>query len=687
MPGDGPVSPGTVSRRRGLPVELCVIALITAGIVATRIQGYLLFHALAETFSIVIGLTVFSIAWNTRRTLDSPFLLVVGLAAGPTALIDLLHTLAFKGMGVFPGVGADLATQLWVAGRVVEVGGIATAVLIGHARPRPQVLLASFSALAAGLLVSIFWLKNFPACFVAGQGLTPFKRGSEYLFVTVLFLAFVYLRHRWDRIAPAVYPYMSGAVLLLAVQESCFAFYVDVYGILNMAGHLAKIAVFYLIYSGVVRFGFAEPQEILFHSLSDLNRRLEAGAVELKASRERLQRITDNLGEGVIVMAADGVVEFANPAARRLMTGSGEPLCAGGGCQINDHVRLRGPAGEHALLDSPFWAELIACGAAEADDVAFALPDGRSIEVSCSATVMSGDQGTAQVVLAVHDMGALNQARRHAAQAVHLTAIGHLAAGLAHEINTPAQYVGDNLAFIAEGIETLSAALVVASKDPGLSPAARDTLSGPEVTDVVAELPEAVTQSRDGLEQVIRIVRSMKEFVHSGPDEHAATDINHALQTTLTVSRNLWKRVAEVDLELDPELPAVIGNVAELNQTFVNLIVNATEAIQASGKPLPGRITISTAARDDATVEIRIHDTGCGVPDSVRDKIFDLFFTTKPPGRGTGEGLALCRDVVTVKHGGTIEVDSTEGEGATFIVRLPRSGHRGDDSWAGHRTA
>ena len=404
-------------------LELGAVCVLTVGIVATRFQSYLLFHALAETFSIVIGLTVFSIVWNTRRTLDSPFLLVVGLVSGPTALIDLLHTLAFKGMGVFPSTGANLATQLWVAGRVVEVGGIAVAVLLGHRRPRAAVVLASFSALTAVLLGSVFAVKIFPDCFV-GTGLTPFKKVAEYVFVTVLLGASAVLLRRRTVAAPTLYPYIGGAVLLMAVQESCFAFYVDVYGILNMAGHVAKIAVFALVYSGVVRFGFTEPQRILFHNLSALNQRLAAGADELRMSRAWLQRVTDNLSEGVLVIDLHGVVRFANPAAVRLLGCDRSGLPDYGGCRIDDHVRVRGLQGEDAFRDSPFWTVVREHGTAQADDLQFVLADGSALEVSCSASIVTDEVSTdvadRQIVLSFRDMRVLNQAK-HQLEVLSLT--------------------------------------------------------------------------------------------------------------------------------------------------------------------------------------------------------------------------------------------------------------------------
>jgi signal transduction histidine kinase len=186
------------------------------------------------------------------------------------------------------------------------------------------------------------------------------------------------------------------------------------------------------------------------------------------------------------------------------------------------------------------------------------------------------------------------------------------------------------------------------------------------------EVPKALAQSMDGIERIATIVRAMKEFAHPGGDEKALEDLNKAIETTVEVSRNEWKYVADVTTDLAADLPLVCCLLGPINQVVLNIVVNAAHAIgdvvKATGQK--GRITITTRPDGD-WVEIRIADTGGGIPDAIRQKIFDPFFTTKPVGKGTGQGLAIARSVVVDKHGGTITVESQVGRGTTFILRLP----------------
>jgi len=183
------------------------------------------------------------------------------------------------------------------------------------------------------------------------------------------------------------------------------------------------------------------------------------------------------------------------------------------------------------------------------------------------------------------------------------------------------------------------------------------------------EIPTAIAQSLDGVDRIRQIVLAVKEFSHPDVKEVTAVDLNHAIETTITVSRNQWKYIAEVELALAPDLPRVPCRGGEINQVLLNLIVNAAHAVEAKGQGT-GKITVATARRD-GWAEIRVTDTGTGIPREICDRIFDPFFTTKAPGKGTGQGLAICHTIVVQKHGGSIEVDSILGKGATFVVRLP----------------
>ncbi|WP_404421445.1 sensor histidine kinase [Thalassospira australica] len=247
----------------------------------------------------------------------------------------------------------------------------------------------------------------------------------------------------------------------------------------------------------------------------------------------------------------------------------------------------------------------------------------------------------------------LAKVQQEAAHTARFIAVGQLAAGIAHEINTPAQYIGDNLQFIRTIAENMA-------KDPACS----------SWQDDLTEVTAAISDSREGIKHISGIVTSMREFSHPGITDRIEADINRALENALTVSQNQWKHVATLEQNFDPNLRPLLCDIGKLNQVFLNLIVNAAHAIEKSGKPYPGKIFVTTT-QNQASIEVRISDTGTGIDEALCERIFDPFFTTKEPGQGTGQGLAICQDIVVQKHGGTIDVTGNEGEGAEFTIRLP----------------
>ena len=268
-------------------------------------------------------------------------------------------------------------------------------------------------------------------------------------------------------------------------------------------------------------------------------------------------------------------------------------------------------------------------------------------------------------------------------QAHKLEGIGQLAAGIAHEINTPIQYVGDNARFLQDSFSDLLAVLgqyemlLTAAKagtvDSALAGRVEESVSKRNVEYLIEEIPKAIQQSLEGIGRVAGIVRSMKEFSHPGSQKKTDIDINRAIENTITVSRNEWKYVADMVTEFDASLPSVPCLPGEFNQVILNLIVNSAHAIAdvvGNSPANKGRILIRTKADGD-WVEISVSDTGSGIPASIQNKIFSPFFTTKEVGKGTGQGLAISRSVVVDKHGGTIRFESQEGRGTTFIIRLP----------------
>lgn len=268
-------------------------------------------------------------------------------------------------------------------------------------------------------------------------------------------------------------------------------------------------------------------------------------------------------------------------------------------------------------------------------------------------------------------------------QAQKMQSIGQLAAGIAHEINTPAQFVGDNTRFVQDAFKDL---IELSNSFRKLYSAARNNEISPELLDEVAssmeaadvefltdEVPTAIDQSLDGISRISNIVRAMKEFSHPGGKEFEAMDLNSAVRNTITVASNEWKYVADIETELADSLPPVMCFQQEVNQVILNLIVNAAHAIEAGrdeNSDEKGVIRITTRAAE-TDVEVAISDTGCGIPDDIRERIFEPFFTTKEVGKGSGQGLAMAYATIVDKHQGQLLVDSTPGKGTTFTVRLP----------------
>ena len=264
-----------------------------------------------------------------------------------------------------------------------------------------------------------------------------------------------------------------------------------------------------------------------------------------------------------------------------------------------------------------------------------------------------------------------------------LESVGRLAAGIAHEINTPIQYVGDGVYFLRSAYEDFNHLLdgwrnaVDALGDHPAHSALRlevgELTAKYDLEFLRAEIPRAFDRTADGVERVTNIVKAMKEFAHPDTNEQSPADLNHAIDTTLLVASNEYKYSAKVHTEF-AELPEVVCNIGELNQVFLNLIVNAAHAIHDAGKDADGgEIKISTAVAGDSVV-IRISDNGCGVPPENLPKLYDPFFTTKEVGRGTGQGLAISHSIIVDKHGGTIGVTSEVGTGTEFTLRLPIGG-------------
>jgi signal transduction histidine kinase len=321
---------------------------------------------------------------------------------------------------------------------------------------------------------------------------------------------------------------------------------------------------------------------------------------------------------------------------------------------------------------------------AEMVNKTFVRKDGSTFQVACAvATLETGAVAPGSVapgtVVTFRDVTEVQRAELESRHDQKLESLGRLSAGLAHEINTPIQYVGDNTRFLASAYADMLELLLVYRDCMALSLGevgwaertvrAQQAETKADVEYLAAEIPTAVGQSLEGIERVAALVRAMKSFSYKDTAEQSYADLNEAIRTTLTVASNEVKYVADVVLDL-AELPEVMCQRGDLSQVFLNLLVNAADAL--ADRPERGEIRISSAVAG-TTVVISFADNGSGIPERIRQSIFDPFFTTKGVGKGTGQGLALARAVLD-KHGGSIDVRSVLGEGTEFTLRLPIAG-------------
>jgi len=419
----------------------------------------------------------------------------------------------------------------------------------------------------------------------------------------------------------------------------------------------------------------------LERSVAVFEREMEELNTKLETERDRLRLIFEAAPVGIVRCELDGRLTMANPALGKMLGYSeAEILALGPEPLVHPEDREEVVTTLRAAVSSPAREPYTATRR-------FLHRSGATVHTRLSVSVATDAEQrplfTLAVVKDVSEMIRLEMELRHSQK---LESVGRLAAGIAHEINTPIQFVGDSVRFVREAVDDFVSIVGSYQKlraelegDPRWAPEAARLAEMEDAADVayaIENVPTAAERCLDGLQRVTTIVRSMKEFAHPDAREKQPCDVNHALQTTLAIARNEYKYVADIETDLG-ELPLVLGHGGELNQVFLNLLVNAAHAIGdvVAGTTARGTIRIKTRRdQDDAVIEIG--DTGTGIPAAVRDRIFEPFFTTKEVGRGTGQGLAISRSVVVDKHGGSLTFETETGRGTTFIIRLPLEGAR-----------
>lgn len=403
-------------------------------------------------------------------------------------------------------------------------------------------------------------------------------------------------------------------------------------------------------------------------------------------TRERLL-ILDCAAEGIYGVDLKGCITFMNRAAAAMLQCSATDVTG-----RNSHdlfCRLRSEKRSHSAEDCPIARTLASQKGLRGELTDLRRTNDTRFEAEFSVFPLIESRQMKGAVVCFNDVTDRKRMEVELRHSQKLEAVGALAAGIAHEINTPIQFVGDNTRFLQDAFRDVAEMVKAyeqlreSTTDGTEAIAIKAVIEARKKADweyLEAEIPKALEQALDGVNRVATIVRGMKEFSHvDRSSQKAAADLNKAIESTLIVARNELKYVADVEVHFG-ELPPVPCHLGDLNQVFLNLLINAAHAITdvVNGTQNKGRIKVGTR-RDGDRIEVSISDTGTGIPEAIRDKIFDPFFTTKEVGRGTGQGLALARAVIVEKHGGTLTFETEMGKGTTFYIRLPLEGSEPDN--------
>ncbi|MFD1563192.1 MASE3 domain-containing protein [Haloarchaeobius amylolyticus] len=618
-----------VARWRTHAVSLVGVTSGLGVLYVLQLRNFLLFHSLVELLSILIAAVVFLITWNTREELDRSFIVILGISYLFVSGVDLLHVLAYKGMGVFPSAGPDLPTQLWILGRYLEAASLLGAGLVGLVVGERDDLEWSgntLSALVAGYVVvvglglgSIFVVDWFPQTYVEGSGLTRFKVGSEYVVIGLFAASLGLLYRQREAFNRRIFQFLVGSILLTMGAELAFTFYVDVYGISNAVGHFLKLGSFYLIYLSVVKMGLTEPQKTLYRALS-----------QREAQARKFKKAADYSGHAVLITDRDGTIQYVNDAWET-MTGYSAAQAHG------RNPRLL-KSGEHdAAFYDELWSTILA-GAVWEGEIVNERRNGDRYVIHQTIAPIFGEEGDIRNFVAIHDDITERKAyQRRLETDLHqsVTQLQVLARVLRHNIRNEMNVIAGNAELIREqsddNDEIVSmAARIIDASDQLLAQADKQReivqlLSAPS-TATMLELPAIVDDIVNGLEQRY-------------PDAEFTVDVP-----------------ADLELRTLPELEQAITEVVE------NAIVHDEQ-----GTP---EVTISARSRD-RTVEIRVEDDGPGIPTAERQVIagdaeIDALL------HSNGMGLWFVDHVVT-KAGGTIRFEDADSRGSIVTLVVPRN--------------
>ena len=604
-------------RKPGWYLAILAGALVFAGLYLSSLYNYLLFHSIAEVFSIVVAFGIFIIVWNSRRLLDNSYFIFIGIAFFFIGTLDLAHTLAYSGMGVFPEYGTNLPTQLWIVARSFQGLSLLIAPLLIGRKLKVNFLFLGYGLAISLLLVSIFYWQNFPVCFVEGIGLTPFKKISEYVISLILLGAIFTMFQKRREFDSGVLRLLLAAISVTVASELSFTLYQSPFGLPNLIGHFLKIVSFYLIYKAIIETSLVRPYNLLFRNL--------------KQSEDRYRDLYEEAPTAYFSVGANGRIEQANRSATELLGYSRDELIGRPVLELYADTPS-GKAKAQGVLQRFLAGEEV-----HEEELEMHRADGSKVWICLSVRPIRDKEG--RVVAsrsAVVDMTEHKKLDQLKDDFIGL---------VSHELRSP-------MTVITGAINTL---LTEAER---LSPEESRQL----LKDAALE-SELLSHLLGNLLELSR-AQAERLFLHA-----EAIDVKRVIQDAVEgVKRQ--SSTHQFVVSLPRKLPLVYADELRLERILYNLLENAVKY-----SPQGGKIRVSAKPEGEYLV-IGVSDRGMGISPSDQAKLFAPFQRLeefRPEGaRGVGLGLLVCRRLVEA-HGGRIWVESEPGRGSTFFFTMPLS--------------
>lgn len=625
-------------------LSVAVAAAMLGFLYVISLGNYLLFHSIAEAFSIVIAFCIFILAWNSRRLMENGYLLFLGIAYLFVGGIDFLHTLAYSGMNVFEEPTTNLATQLWLAARFMESLSILLAPLFLGRRLRVEGVLLGYAAASFLFLGSIFYWDAFPTCFVEGQGLTAFKKLSEYAISIVLLASAAALWMKRSYFEPGILRLLIASIALTIASELAFTFYIHAYGFSNLVGHFFKIVSFYLIYKALIETGLRRPYDLLFREL----KQREAALAESEAA---YRAIFENTGTATLIVRADTTVTLVNTEFEALSGYSKE--------EVEDKMSWRAFVVRDDLERMQQYHDGRRSGVADIPkqyDFRMRCRDGTERDVHMTVSMIPGTTDSVASAMDITDRkraeeiirrdketletivrqrtDELLEAHRRLEDARRLSGIGTLAATVAHELRNP-------LGVIRTAILNI-----------------RRKSGDPDLDKHLKNIETKIAESD-------QIINNLLRYSNIRPPTRERTSLHRILLECIAEAE---KRFPDNPAELAASLGsiedlAVDADPVQMKEVFGNILNNAYQALENSG----GHVEVCASLEPEGAIRVEVRDDGAGMDAETLEMVFEPFYTTRA--RGTGLGLAITRELVRL-HGGTVTIESAPGSGTTVAVVL-----------------